>query len=212
LINLKQLANISLPTRWAHFRMLAFEAMYTTETQEQRKETALALVLGDLHSSPPVVRIHSQCATGDIFHSLRCDCHDQLHQALSIIAEEGAGLLLYEHQEGRGIGLIEKLRAYELQEQGLNTIEANLRLGHRADLRDYQLPIAILKFLEIGSLRLLTNNPEKMNAVTSSGIEIVTRLSADVPSSPHAAHYIATKREKLGHLSGIIPQLSAVCR
>jgi GTP cyclohydrolase II len=212
-MNLKQIANISLPTRWAHFHMLAFEGTYTVnETKAERNETALALVLGDIHCSPPIVRIHSQCATGDIFHSLRCDCHDQLHLALRVIADEGAGVLLYEHQEGRGIGLMEKLRAYELQEQGLDTIEANLQLGHPVDLRDYQLAIAILKSLKIRSLRLLTNNPEKLNAVSSSGIEIATRLSADVPGSPHAAHYIATKREKLGHLSGLIAPSSPAGR
>ena len=164
-------------------------------------DTALALVLGDLHSSPPVVRIHSQCATGDVFHSLRCDCHDQLHLAMRVIAKEGAGILLYEHQEGRGIGLMEKLRAYELQDQGLDTIEANLRLGHSVDLRDYALAVDILRFLNIRSLRLMTNNPEKIDAVLSSGIEIIERLSADVPGSPHSALYLATKREKLGHLS-----------
>ena len=118
-----------------------------------------------------------------------------------MIAEEGAGVLLYEHQEGRGIGLMEKLRAYELQDQGLDTIEANLRLGHAIDLRDYALAVDILRFLKIRSLRLMTNNPDKIDAVLSSGIEIVERLSADVPGNPHSAHYLATKREKLGHLS-----------
>jgi GTP cyclohydrolase II len=133
---------------------------------------------------------------------LRCDCHDQLHLALRAIADEGAGILLYEHQEGRGIGLMEKLRAYELQDQGFDTIEANLRLGHPIDLRNYVLPVSILRFLEVRSLRLMTNNPEKIEAVLSSGIQIVDRLSADVPSSPHSVHYLATKRDKLGHLSG----------
>lgn len=121
--------------------------------------------------------------------------------ALRVIAEEGAGIVLYEHQEGRGIGLMEKLRAYELQDQGFDTIEANLRLGHSVDLRDYALVVDILRFLKIRSLRLMTNNPQKIDAVLSSGIEIVERLSADVPGSPHSAYYLATKREKLGHLS-----------
>jgi GTP cyclohydrolase II len=202
LIELKQIADVSLPTRWANFRVLAFEGMQAdSETKEEHIETALALVLGDIHCSPPIVRIHSQCATGDVFHSLRCDCHDQLHLALQSIAAEGSGILLYEHQEGRGIGLMEKLRAYELQDQGLDTIEANLRLGHAIDLRDYALAVDILRFLKVRSLRLMTNNPEKIDAVLSSGIEIVERLSADVPSSPHSAHYLATKREKLGHFS-----------
>jgi GTP cyclohydrolase II len=202
LMKIKQVADISFPTHWADFRLLAFKGVHAeNETKKEREETALALVLGDIHSSPPVVRIHSQCATGDVFHSLRCDCHDQLHLALRAIANEGAGMLLYEHQEGRGIGLMEKLRAYELQDQGLDTIEANLRLGHSVDLRDYALATDILRFLRIRSVRLMTNNPEKIDAVSSSGIEIVERLSADVPVTPHSAHYLATKREKLGHLS-----------
>jgi GTP cyclohydrolase II len=201
--NLKQIADITLPTHWANFRVLAFEwTQPGSETKEGRSETALALILGDIHNAPPIVRIHSQCATGDVFHSLRCDCHDQLHLALRTIADEGSGILLYEHQEGRGIGLMEKLRAYELQERGLDTIEANLRLGHAVDLRDYALVVDILRFLEVRSLRLMTNNPEKIGAVLSSGIEIVERLSADVPGDVHSANYLATKREKLGHLSG----------
>jgi GTP cyclohydrolase II len=202
LMNLRQVADVSFPTSWAVFRLLAFEGVRAADkTRKEPPETALALLLGDVHTSPPVVRIHSQCTTGEVFHSLRCDCHDQLHLALGAIAEEGAGLLLYEQQEGRGIGLMEKLRAYELQDQGLDTIEANLRLGHAVDLRDYALSVAICRFLGIRSLRLMTNNPEKINAVLASGIEIVERLSADVPGSLHSARYLATKREQLGHLS-----------
>ena len=201
-MKLKQIADVSFPTHWADFRLLAFKGMHVDNaTREERLETALALVLGDIHNSPPIVRIHSQCTTGDVFHSLRCDCHDQLHLALRVIANEGVGMLLYEYQEGRGIGLMEKLRAYELQDQGLDTIEANLRLGHSVDLRDYALAVDILRFLKIRSLRLMTNNPEKIDAVLSSGIKIVERLNADVPCSPHSAYYLATKREKLGHLS-----------
>jgi GTP cyclohydrolase II len=198
LLKLRKIADINFPTRWANFRLLAFEGGAADNTT---KQTALALILGDIHNSSPIVRIHSQCATGDVFHSLRCDCHDQLHLALRVIADRGVGILLYEHQEGRGIGLMEKLRAYELQDQGFDTIDANLRLGHAIDLRDYALAVDILRFLKVRSLRLMTNNPEKIDAVLSSGIEIVERLSADVPSSPHSAHYLATKREKLGHLS-----------
>ncbi|MGA2249059.1 GTP cyclohydrolase II [Terracidiphilus sp.] len=200
-MTLKQIADVNFPTRWADFRLLAFESVQTShKTGEEVPETALALLLGDIHGHPPVVRIHSQCTTGDVFHSLRCDCHDQLHLALRAIAEEGAGVLLYEQQEGRGIGLMEKLRAYELQDQGLDTIEANLRLGHAVDLRDYALPVEILRFLGIRSLRLMTNNPDKINAVYAAGIEIVERVSADVPDNPHSAHYLATKRNQLGHL------------
>src|SRR6202012_4204016 len=145
-------------TRWAPFRLLAFERQ-KEGSGPGRLETALALVLGDVHTKPPLVRIHSQCATGDIFHSLRCDCHDQLHLALRGIADEGAGILLYEYQEGRGIGLMEKLRAYELQDAGLDTVEANLHLGHEGVLRDYRLPAEILRFLKIYSIRLMTNKP-----------------------------------------------------
>lgn len=200
-MKIRQIADVSLPTQWADFRLLAFEGIYADKVKKERRETALVLLLGDIHGSPPIVRIHSQCATGDVFHSLRCDCHDQLHLALRLIAEEGSGVLIYEHQEGRGIGLMEKLRAYELQEQGLDTIEANLRLGHSVDLRDYALPVNILQFLKVSSLRLMTNNPEKIDAVVSSGIKIFERLDADVPGSPHSARYMATKRERLGHLS-----------
>jgi GTP cyclohydrolase II len=201
LMTLRQIADVKFPTRWADFRLLAFESVQASrKTREEVPETALALLLGDIRSFPPVVRVHSQCTTGDVFHSLRCDCHDQLHLALRVISEEGAGVLLYEQQEGRGIGLMEKLRAYELQDQGLDTIEANLRLGHAVDLRDYALPVEILRFLGIHSVRLMTNNPDKINAVHAAGITIIERLSADVPDNPHSAHYLVTKREKLGHL------------
>jgi GTP cyclohydrolase II len=199
-LTLKQITDVTLPTRWADFRLLAFEGMRANTTgEEDRLETALALVLGDFHSSPPAVRIHSQCMTGEVFHSLRCDCHDQLHLALQIIADEGAGVLLYEQQEGRGIGLMEKLRAYKLQDQGLDTIQANLRLGHAVDLRNYKIAVEVLRFLQIRSVRLITNNPEKIHAVMSSGIDVVERISADVPSNPHSARYLAVKREQLGH-------------
>lgn len=210
MITLRKIAEVSFPTRWAPFRLLAFERR--EEGREHgHSETAIALVLGDIHSGPPLVRIHSQCATGDIFHSLRCDCHDQLHLALRSIAEEGAGILLYEYQEGRGIGLMEKLRAYELQDAGLDTIEANLHLGHEADLRDYRLPVEILRFLRISSVRLMTNNPDKINAVASSSIRITERISAEVHVSPHAARYFATKRDKMGHLTGSGPAAQISC-
>ena len=203
LIGLRQIAQANLPTRWASFRLSAFAALRIDKISKRKQvETAVALVLGDLHSSPPVVRIHSQCTTGDVFQSLRCDCRDQLHLAMRAIAEARSGVLVYEYQEGRGIGLMEKLRAYELQDQGLDTIEANLQLGHEVDARDYQLPVRILRFLKVRSLRLMTNNPKKIQAVSSSGIDVCERLSADVPVSRHGAHCVATKRAKLGHLSG----------
>ena len=212
-MKLRQIADVQLPTQWANFRLLAFEGVQAnSEASGKPQETALALVLGDIYSGPPIVRIHSQCATGDVFHSLRCDCHDQLHLALRTIADEGTGILLYEHQEGRGIGLMEKLRAYELQEQGFDTIEANLVLGHAVDLRDYMLATGILQTLKIRSLRLMTNNPEKIDEVLSAGIEVVERLSANVPGSPHSDRYLATKRDKLGHLSNAVSISSEIPR
>jgi GTP cyclohydrolase II len=202
LMTFMQIADLNFPTRWATFRLLGFEAYRIDKVTGLRfSETALALVLGDFLSSPPIVRIHSQCTTGEVFHSLRCDCHDQLHLALKLIVENGAGVLVYEQQEGRGIGLMEKLRTYELQDQGLDTVEANLCLGHAVDARDYALPVQILRFLKIKSLRLISNNPEKVQAVLASGIEIVERIAADVPHNAHSSRYLATKRDKLGHLS-----------
>ncbi len=200
MMNLKQIANVDFPTCWAHFQLLGFEAGAAQNGLPQNApQTALALVLGNIRSGDPVVRIHSQCTTGDVFHSLRCDCHDQLHLALRVIAKERSGILIYEHQEGRGIGLMEKLRAYELQEHGLDTLDANLQLGHPVDARNYELPVQILRHLGVSSLRLLTNNPAKVSAVLAAGIDIAERLSADVPIHPHSAHYVNTKREKLGH-------------
>ncbi len=158
--------------------------------------------MGDLSAAPPLVRIHSQCLTGDVFHSLRCDCHDQLHLALRMISREGAGILLYEDQEGRGIGLMAKLRAYELQDKGLDTIEANLELGFRADYREYELPAEILKALHIRAVRLITNNPEKVQALEDAGIHVVERVPATIPAEPTFERYLKTKREKMGHLAG----------
>jgi GTP cyclohydrolase II len=202
LLTLKKIADVILPTRWADFNLLAFEGADAERHAEgQLAETVLALTLGNIHRAPPLVRIHSQCTTGEVFHSMRCDCYEQLHLALRAIAQQGAGVLVYEHQEGRGIGLMEKLRAYELQDQGFDTIEANLRLGHAVDLRNYVLSVEVLRFLNIHSLQLMTNNPEKILAVRSAGIEIARRVSADVPANPHSAQYLATKRNKLGHLS-----------
>jgi GTP cyclohydrolase II len=180
---------------------MAFEGAFDG-ADERQLQSGLALVLGDLHTAPPLVRIHSQCMTGEVFHSLRCDCHDQLHLALRTIALEKAGVLLYEYQEGRGIGLVEKLRAYELQDEGLDTIEANLRLGHPVDLRDYRLPVEILRFLGVRSLRLMTNNPQKLEAVQSAGFRIPQRLAADVPATVDSVRYLSTKRDLLGHLYG----------
>ncbi|HEY4009185.1 MAG TPA: GTP cyclohydrolase II, partial [Acidobacteriaceae bacterium] len=205
-----KVADADFPTRWGQFRILGFEGLTTPgEPNRQPLESAVALVMGDIHAcaadgSPvsPIVRIHSQCTTGDVFHSLRCDCHDQLHLALARIAEEGAGILLYEQQEGRGIGLMAKLKAYELQDQGLDTIEANIELGFEADHRNFELPAAILKQLGVTSVRLLTNNPEKVEALEASGITVAERLSAEIPVEPTFERYLETKRDKMGHLVG----------
>ena len=198
---LKKVAEIILPTRWAEFQLLAFEGSEAgNRAEDQATQTILALTLGDLHSAPPLVRIHSQCMTGEVFHSMRCDCYEQLHLALQTIAKLGAGVLVYEHQEGRGIGLMEKLRAYQLQDQGLDTIEANIRLGHAVDLRNYGLAVEVLRFLDLRSIQLMTNNPDKLRAVRSAGITIRRRVSADVPANPHSSRYLDTKRDRLGHL------------
>jgi GTP cyclohydrolase II len=209
LVSVSKVADADFPTRWGHFRILGFEGLTQPgEPNRQPVESAVALVMGDISAAangkarPPVVRIHSQCTTGDVFHSLRCDCHDQLHLALARIAEEGAGILLYEQQEGRGIGLMAKLRAYELQDQGLDTIEANLELGFQADCRNFELPAAILKHLGVNEVRLLTNNPEKVAALGASGIKVVERLSAEIPVEPTFERYLETKRDKMGHLVG----------
>ena len=204
---LKRVAEVKFPTIWATFRLLGFER--PKDADAGRVETALALILGEISAVPTLVRIHSQCATGDVFHSLRCDCHDQLQSTLATIAREGAGVLIYEHQEGRGIGLMEKLRAYELQDEGFDTIEANLRLGHPVDLRDYQLPVAILQYLGISSVRLMTNNPLKLEALQMAGIHVEARVPLHVPTTPESRRYVATKRERLGHFA--VGQTSPAC-
>lgn len=205
-----KVADADFPTRWGHFRILGFEGIIDNPEScnealpapTRRVESAVALVMGDIHSAPPIVRIHSQCLTGDVFHSLRCDCRQQLELALATIAEAGAGILLYEQQEGRGIGLMAKLRAYELQDHGRDTIEANLELGYKADCRVFELPAQILTQLKVPAVRLITNNPEKVEALEQADIRVVERISAEVPESTHNAHYLETKREKMGHLVG----------
>ncbi len=207
-MTIQKLADADFPTRWGHFRILGFEG--TTENPEPcsaalpvpllRVEGAVALVMGSLVSAPPIVRIHSQCLTGDVFHSLRCDCRQQLELAMATIAEAGSGIVLYEQQEGRGIGLMAKLRAYELQDRGRDTIEANLELGFKADCRVFELPALILQHLGVHAVRLMTNNPEKVAALEAHGIRVVERLSAVVPESIENARYLETKRDKMGHL------------
>ncbi|MDP9268130.1 MAG: GTP cyclohydrolase II, partial [Acidobacteriota bacterium] len=188
----KKVAEAVFPTRWGQFRILGFEAA--------NKETAVALVMGDLAKTPPLVRIHSQCLTGDVFGSLRCDCRQQLELALSAIATAGAGVLVYEQQEGRGIGLIAKLQAYELQDQGRDTVQANEDLGFKADERLFALPAEILKSLGLKEVRLLSNNPDKVAALERAGVKVVERVPCEVEAHSASENYLKTKKEKLGHL------------
>jgi GTP cyclohydrolase II len=228
--SVKKIAEADFPTRWGAFRILGFEgrpaASAGAESAAQVKQSGedlarnpdmssilggyeikageveglVALVMGDIHAAPPLVRIHSQCLTGDVFSSLRCDCRLQLELALGTIAEAGAGILLYEQQEGRGIGLMAKLKAYQLQDQGLDTVEANVELGFAADCRAYELPAEVLKLLGVSQVRLITNNPEKVAALESAGIEVVERVSAEVEPQESFERYLRTKQEKMGHI------------
>ena len=197
-IRCSKLAEADFPSEFGHFRIYGFQSI--TENGKPPEE-AIALRLGDLSGSAPIlVRIHSECLTGDVFHSLRCDCRSQLELALKLIAAEGRGLLIYEHKEGRGIGLLNKLRAYELQDEGADTVEANERLGFDADLRDYSLPGEILRYFGIQRVRLLSNNPEKIQAVERAGVEVTERVPCIVPAVESREDYLRTKKEKMGHL------------
>lgn len=194
-------AEADFPTKFGHFRILGFEGS-ELDPETCRPEAAIALVMGDVHSQPPLVRIHSQCLTGDVFHSLRCDCRQQLELALQMIAESGSGILLYEQKEGRGIGLIPKLQAYQLQDQGLDTVEANERLGFKADHREFELPAAVLKAMHITQVRLISNNPQKVAALEAAGIRVIERVPCEPAIEERSAAYLRTKKEKLGHLLG----------
>ena len=192
---LEKIAESTLPTAFAEFRVTVFRA-------DDGKEH-VTLALGDLDSAAPatapLVRIHSECLTGDALFSLRCDCGAQLEAALEKIADEGRGLVLYMRQEGRGIGLGNKIRAYALQDQGADTVEANHQLGFPADARDYGLAIDLLKQLNLCRIRLMTNNPRKLDALKNDGIEIVERVALESGRNPHNARYLDAKRAKLGH-------------
>jgi GTP cyclohydrolase II len=216
--SVKKIAEADFPTRWGAFRILGFEGRLPAPREDcepgapagsltsRSVEGLVALVMGDIHSAPPLVRIHSQCLTGDVFGSLRCDCRLQLELAMGKIAEAGAGILLYEQQEGRGIGLMAKLRAYELQDQGMDTVEANVELGFAADCREYELPAEVLKLLGVTKVRLITNNPEKVAALESAGIAVVERISAEVELQDSFEGYLRTKHEKMGHIQDSIPE------
>ena len=207
--SIKKVAEADFPTRWGSFRILGFEGERSEgqpgcepapNVEDQTVEDLVALVMGDIHSAPPLVRIHSQCLTGDVFGSMRCDCRLQLEMALKKIAEEGAGILLYEQQEGRGIGLKAKLKAYELQDQGLDTVQANEKLGFAADCRDYDLAAGALKLLGVSRVRLMTNNPDKVAALETAGITVTERVSAEVETQESFERYLRTKQEKMGHI------------
>lgn len=199
--SVQKVAEADFPTRWGHFRILGFEGV--VEGQAGKKvEGLVALVMGDVHSTAPLVRIHSQCLTGDVFGSLRCDCRLQLELALQRISQAGAGILLYEQQEGRGIGLMAKLRAYELQDHGRDTVEANVELGFAADLREFEMPAAVLNLMNVKAVKLMTNNPDKVAALEAGGIAVVERVSAEVEPHESFERYIKTKQEKMGHLAG----------
>jgi len=188
---LAQEAEADFPTRFGHFRIHGFRA---------GSEEIIAIVMGDLRSAPPLLRIHSQCITGDVFHSLRCDCGAQLELSLAMIAAEGRGLVVYEGKEGRGIGLVNKIRAYQLQDAGADTVEANEQLGFEADLRNYALPGELLRILGIEAVRLLSNNPDKIQALERAGVRVVERVPCQPVAVESTTRYLSTKKEKLGHL------------
>src|SRR5713226_5327293 len=197
----RRVVSTHLPTVVGVFDLIGFErASFDRANLAKREhETALVMTLGDLQDGVPLLRIHSQCLTGEVLGSLRCDCRGQLEIAMSAIADEGSGLVIYEYQEGRGIGLMTKLRAYALQDKGLDTVEANHALGFDNDCRDFSLAVAILHEIGIDRVRLLSNNPKKHEALTKGGIEIVERIACEAAPNPDALAYLRAKKEKMGH-------------
>jgi 3,4-dihydroxy 2-butanone 4-phosphate synthase/GTP cyclohydrolase II len=187
-------AEANLPTEFGAFRIVGFRS-------SNSDEEFVALVKGDIHPrTGTLVRIHSQCLTGDVFHSLKCDCGLQLERAMEMIQEEGSGIIVYQQQEGRGIGIINKIRAYALQDEGADTIEANVRLGLDVDAREYDQCAEIIKLLGAQRIRLMSNNPEKVKALRDAGLEIVERVPIEVKPHAPAFKYLMTKKEKMGHL------------
>ena len=203
--SLQRIVSAQLPTRWGMFQALGFEREMVNGIG--RIETALAFVMGNLAEGAPLVRIHSQCFTGEMLGSLRCDCNAQLELAMRAIADEGRGMLIYEYQEGRGIGLMAKLRAYALQDAGLDTVDANHALGFPTDCRDFSLPVAILHEMGIRQVRLLSNNPCKFRALADAGIEVVESLSCEAAPTRHSLPYLRTKKEKMGHALNLKQQM-----
>jgi len=198
---IRRVASTHLPTVFGVFNLIGFErASFDRASMAKReRETALVMALGDLQDGVPLLRIHSQCLTGEVLGSLRCDCRGQLEVAMSTMAAQGAGLVIYLHQEGRGIGLMAKLKAYALQDHGLDTIEANEALGFDADCRDFSLAVAVLHELKIRQVRLMSHNPQKVDALTEGGIDVVELLACEAPPSPYASSYLRTKKKKMGH-------------
>jgi 3,4-dihydroxy-2-butanone 4-phosphate synthase/GTP cyclohydrolase II len=193
---IRRIASTRMPTKWGLFKATG----YVQDVANGSASAAVAITLGDpTTAAPPLLRIHAQCFTGEILGSLRCDCGEQLAVAMQAIAEEGRGLVIYEYQEGRGIGLMAKMQAYEMQDQGLDTIEANHALGFDTDYRDYRLPVAILRDLGIDRVRLLSNSPDKMHALSKAGISVVARVPCEGTPNPYSRAYLKTKKEKLGH-------------
>ena len=194
---LVKVADADFPTEYGHFRIYGFEG----RSDGGDAEEFVAIAMGDLSDGRSVLaRIHSQCLTGDVFHSLRCDCRTQLELAIERVSAEGRGLIIYEPKEGRGIGLLNKLRAYALQDAGADTVEANESLGFEADLRDYELAGEIFRYFGIQEVRLMSNNPKKIEALESTGVRVVERVPIIAPPSEPAEEYLKTKKEKMGHL------------
>src|SRR6266568_1692041 len=193
----RRVAATRMPTKWGIFQAIGFEREISNGSR--LTETALALVMGDVTKGVPLVRLHSQCCTGEVLGSLRCDCAEQLEIAMRAIVAEGRGLLIYEYQEGRGIGLMAKLQAYALQDAGLDTVEANHALGFEADCRDFSLSVAILRELGVTRVRLLSNNPAKTRVLFDAGIEVLEQVPCEVAPTEHSFDYLRTKKEKMGH-------------
>jgi GTP cyclohydrolase II len=193
---IRRVVSTHLPTVFGAFDLIGFERANKVKGE---RETALVMRIGDLQDQVPLLRIHSQCLTGEVLGSLRCDCRGQLEVAMSTIAEEGFGLVIYLQQEGRGIGLMAKLQAYALQDQGLDTIEANEALGFDADCREFSLAVAVLHELKVRKVRLMSNNPQKVEALEKGGIDVIELIVCEAPPSPYALSYLRTKKEKMGH-------------
>lgn len=190
---IEEIVRVDMPTRYGNFQLVAFQ-------EKNSSNEHLALIKGTWQKDEPIlVRVHSSCFTGDILGSLRCDCGEQLHKAMKMVETEGKGAILYMNQEGRGIGLLNKLKAYQLQEKGMDTVEANLHLGFQMDQRDYGIGAQMLRHLDITRLRLMTNNPKKRVGLIGYGLEIVENIPIEVDSNPHNEKYLQTKRDKLGH-------------